>query len=175
MDKFQERYLAHQERKKNTLNTGAESKPFAEYTSDELDGACKMLRERKSRRIFTGGKVSQDEIDVILSYAKTAPSSCNRKAIEFVESKKGIETLVGGKGWIEKADKVLLVYANMQAYKSPNEVDFMPYLDAGFACQNVYLICELIKVACCFVNPNRTDNTLDREGYRLCGAIALGK
>jgi hypothetical protein len=93
----------------------------------------------------------------------------------MIVSKKGIETLVGGKDWIEKADKVILFYADMLAYKSPAEKDFMPYLDTGFVAQNIYLICEVLNIACCFVNPNRTGEDLDRNGMRFCGAMALGK
>ncbi len=133
------------------------------------------MKNRNSTRVYSGKKVDNNELAVIAQCADFAPSSCNRHAIEIVESKEGTEELVGGTNWANKADKILLIYANMKAYKSPNEVDFMPYLDAGFYCQNIYLICEALNIGCCFINPNRTGKKLDREGYTFCGAIALGK
>lgn len=173
-DIYQTRYLAHQERKKKLLAGEIKDIPFVEYNEDDIYSLNKIMRNRRSRRLFNG-KIDNLEFELILEAISYTPSSCNRKAIEVVESKKGIETLIGGKGWVEKADKVLFLYANMSAYKSPNEIDFMPYLDAGFIAQNVYLICEALNIKCCFINPNHSGKEIERDGYRFCGAIAIGK
>lgn len=68
----------------------------------------------------------------------------------------------------------------MEAYKSPAEVDFMPYLDAGFIGMNVYYSATALGLGCCFVNPNIREenrkefNSIFNKEYRFCGAIALG-
>lgn len=174
MDIFQERYLKHQERKKKLFSNMISEHKTSNYTEKDFQKLLNIMINRRSRRIFSGN-VLNEEVKVIKAAAKLAPSSCNRKAVDIVESKVGIETLVGGKMWIEKADRVLMFYANMSAYKSPNEVDFMPYLDTGFMAQNVYLICEVMGLKCCFVNPNHTGKEIERDGYRFCGAMAIGR
>jgi len=160
MDIYQKRYLAHQKRK------------FV------------FLRDnRRSRRVFTKKKLTEGELVYIKEAIKKAPSSCNRKAIQIVtyretKDKKYVEQfLVGGKTWIDKADTIILLFANMKAYKSPNEIDFMPYLDAGVIVGQAYMAAEAIGIGMCYVNPNASegfDKEYDKDKYQFCGAIALG-
>uniref|UniRef100_A0A6M3ISB2 Putative nitroreductase n=1 Tax=viral metagenome TaxID=1070528 RepID=A0A6M3ISB2_9ZZZZ len=87
------------------------------------------------------------------------------------------KALVGGANWIKNANIILLLLADMVAYKSPAERQFMPYLDAGFIGMAVYCACESLGVGCCFVNPNVLDTYEEDVSSRynkLCGAIALG-
>ena len=101
MDNFQCRYLAHQDRKKKLLSGEIADIEFGKYDNEDLDRLLKIMSQRRSRRIYTKN-VSDDEMKTILRSGMLAPSSCNRKAIEMVETKDGIENLVGGRGWIEK-------------------------------------------------------------------------
>lgn len=77
---------------------------------------------------------------------------------------------MGGKGWLDKANRVFLLFGAKECYKNPKEIPYMPYLDGGFAGQNIYLMCELHSIGCCFVNPN-TEEVF--EDY-LIGAVAIG-
>lgn len=174
-DPYQKRYLAHQKRKQKEILAWKENKPFFPHPVEHYIGTMAIMKDRRSRRVYSGEKISETQMKFVKEYAGYAPSSCGRKAIKLAVSKRGIKTLVGGKNWIEKADKVILLYADMLAYKSPNEVDFMPYLDAGFVAQNIYLICEVLNIRCCFVNPNHTGTEIEKDGFRFCGAVALGK
>ena len=183
MDKYQERYLKHQESKKNM--TATEEKTF--YSDSEIAPLFDIMYNRRSQRLFNSEDVSEEDLVTIINAANAAPSSCNRKAVELkvVESKESIEKLsnllVGGTGWMKNANKVILLIANMVGYKSPAEVDFMPFLDSGFIAQNIYLACEAIGVGVCFINPNiRTENVSEfnssflSEEHKFCGALALG-
>jgi len=183
MDKYQERYLKHQESKKNMAAT--EEKTF--YSDSEIAPLFDIMYNRRSQRLFNSEDVSEEDLVTIINAANAAPSSCNRKAVELkvVESKESIEKLsnllVGGTGWMKNANKVILLIANMVGYKSPAEVDFMPFLDSGFIAQNIYLACEAIGVGVCFINPNiRTENVSEfnssflSEEHKFCGALALG-
>ena len=183
MDKYQERYLKHQESKKNM--TATEEKTF--YSDSEIAPLFDIMYNRRSQRLFNSEDVSEEDLVTIINAANAAPSSCNRKAVELkvVESKESIEKLsnllVGGTGWMKNANKVILLVANMVGYKSPAEVDFMPFLDSGFIAQNIYLACEAIGVGVCFINPNiRTENVSEfnssflSEEHKFCGALALG-
>jgi len=179
-DKYQERYLSHQKRKKNILN---KIDDHIEVTP-LLDSFDKIIDSRVSQRIFSDEKISKSELNYIKKAIVNTPSSCNRQGIqiEFKDRKKELEELlVGGKGWIDKADTIILLLADMNAYKSPAEQAYMPYLDAGFIGMTVYYACERLGLGCCYVNPNVLEN--DRKtmkykkivgNYRLCGAIAIG-
>jgi len=175
-DTYQERYLAHIERKQRTQRRPDEARSFWDVL------AC-----RHSQRTFDERLIGADELERVYEAVRLAPSSCNRQAIVvqpvFAETLAVLEALlVGGRRWMDKASVGLLLFADMRAYKSPSEVDFMPYLDAGFVAQNVYLAAEALGIGACFVNPNiREENRAAFEerfnpaGLRFCGAMALGR
>lgn len=172
-DPFQERYLRHQEIKQSKISAGQDNLPFHKYSQEEQEGFFHILNDRRSRRFYSS-PISRDIMAKILEAASLAPSSCNRKAVEIISADKPLDSLVGGRGWLNKAPQALLFYANMSAYKLPAEVSFMPYLDTGFIAENIYLACEALGVSCCFINPNRTDNTLNIEGKLFTGAMSIG-
>ena len=165
MDKYQERYIQHQQVKKQIL----------------IDA----IRKRHSDRVFSDKPIDEKTIGQIIDSANYAPSSCNRKAVElnFVKFRDNKALLggilVGGVGWVHRADTIILLVANKEAYKE--NLDYMPYLDAGFMAQNIWLTCTILGVGCCFVNPNIRDENkfilYDRfikDHQILCGALALG-
>ena len=164
MDKYQKRYLAHQKRKAKVL--------------------AEIIRERHSDRQF-----GNEDIDLspIWEAIEKAPSSCSRKAIGTIcVADKDLKALlggllVGGVGWVHRANVIILLFADTEAYKSPGEIDFMPYLDAGVIVEQVYLAATANDYACCFVNPNVRESNqkffyerFGGEGSIFCGAIALG-
>ena len=165
MSEAQERYLAHQERKKKAL--------------------LEIMLERHSERAFSDEALPLDTIQAVMAAMQTCPSSCDRKGvgIEVVEGRdqKALlgGLLVGGVGWIHRAPVVLLLFGQAESYKADGEIAFMPYLDAGAMMYAAYLHATANDLACCFCNPNiRPMNrehfqTLFGEGV-FCGAIALG-
>lgn len=175
-DIFQQRYLEHMERKKKFQTI---DKIF--YSSEEARLLSEIIKNRRSQRTFNQKSITEKEINLLLDSIKHAPSSCNRQAIYIKVFDKIENILVGGKYWMDKANMVFLIFADMKAYKSPNEILFMPFLDAGVAVENIYLMAEALGVGVCFVNPNIRDINKDRfnalynkEGNKFCGAIALG-
>lgn len=168
MDIYQERYLEHIENKlkrkqiKNVYNDRAKE-IFNEIISN-----------RKSIRRFNKNKID-DSILSLLDYAlETAPSSCNRKGIyyEEVSPEYAEQVLVGGKNWVKNANRVFFLFGAKECYKNPKEISYMPFLDGGFAGQNIYLLCELNSIGCCFINPNSKEK-LENEDY-FVGAVAIG-
>jgi nitroreductase len=166
--RFQDRYLAHQKRKAKVLS--------------------EIIAERHSDRRF-----GPEDIDIapILKTIDRAPSSCDRKAIVVTDiidrDSKALLSglLVGGVGWVHRANHILLLFADASAYLAKGEIDYMPYLDAGVVVGQIYLTATAHDYACCFVNPNiREENKeffIDRFGLAnvttygiFCGAIALG-
>ena len=182
---YQERYLAHQKRKKESLQGKYEKEKT--YSKGEISTVKKVFKNRNSSRVFNGESVDLKEI---LEMVETSPSSCDRKGVRYkvIEARDGKDLLsgllVGGVGWINRADKIVLLYTDMEAYRSPAERDFMPYLDAGVMIQSFYLASEVLGVKACYVNPNiREENKEffksrffpELDNYKYLGAIVIGK
>jgi nitroreductase len=180
-DVYQERYLIHQEKKLEAQGS------LSKYTPVEKNAVLTALNNRKSCRLFTKKEIPPEILAKIRIAAQSSPSSCNRKGVYYKEItgsneiKASSELLVGGSKWLQKATIVFLLFADMLAYKSPNEVDFMPYLDAGFMAENIYIACEALELGACFVNPNirekdkeRFNELFGKDNHRFCGAIAIG-
>ena len=181
-DIYQQRYLEYQNRKKKGLIKNEK----IEYIPDDICAILNVLINRKSVRKFNGNKISYKKFEKIMRAAFVAPSSCNRKAVKVWPVTEDLqrlsELLVGGRGWIQEADIALMLFADMRAYKSPAEVDFMPFLDAGFIAENIYLMCEVLNVGACFVNPNvkkenqkEFDELFGKEYCKFCGTMILGE
>lgn len=165
MSEAQERYLAHQERKKKAL--------------------LEIMLERHSERAFSELLPSFDDIAGFLSAMETCPSSCDRKgvSVRVVEGRDNKALLggllVGGVGWIHRAPAVLLLFGNKESYKAEGEISYMPYLDAGAMMYAAYLHATAKGMACCFCNPNiREQNKAHFEAIFgegvFCGAVAIG-
>ena len=184
---YQDRYLNHQKRKKESLQGKYE--PEKTYSAKEIKIVKEVFKNRKSSRVFNGESV---ELKDVLEMVETSPSSCDRKGVGYkvIERREDKELLsgllVGGVGWINRADKIILLYSDMEAYQSPAEKDFMSYLDAGVMIQSFYLACEVLGVKVCYVNPNIREQNKDfftsiffpefsGEKYKYLGAIILGK
>ena len=165
MDKYQERYTKHQERKKNVL--------------------VEIMKQRHSDRMFGDTPLPRKLVESLLKVTDYCPSSCNRKGVYplAVYDRDSLALLggllVGGVGWIHRAPAVVLLFADPLAYKAPGEVEYMPYLDAGVMVQQLYLVATAMGLSCCYVNPNirvaNKDFFAQRFGSHIfCGAFAIG-
>lgn len=183
-DIYQERYLKHQKRKAEILKSNYGTDKFKKYSKKEQDVFQEILKSRRSQRTFNREPV---DIDKILELAEYRPSSCDRRAIEIkvIDSRDDKDLLggllVGGVGWVQRADKILLFLAYKDAYKSPAEKEFMAYIDAGVLAQTLYLICESQNIGACYINPNiREQNKqffnerFNKDGYQYVGCMAIG-
>jgi len=155
MDYYQVRYELHQKKKKALLE---------------------LMNKRESLRNLKSG-VDEKFYDELERVIQLCPSSCDRHGveIEWVIKRKDKELLsgylVGGVGWIHRADRIALLWGRKLAYKSPNE-PMMPYLDAGVIIQQCYLFSACSGVKMCYVNPNLNAPLPSDDVF--CGAIAFG-
>lgn len=145
----------------------------------------RVISSRESQRVFTGD-ATDEQINYILQCLEKVPNSCNRmgtyqKVVTERDEKAMLGgLLVGGVGWCHRASHIILLFADMEAYKSPAERDNMPYLDAGAKLMMGYLAAEIQGLGCCYINPNVREENKDifsqRFGAdRFCGALAIGK
>lgn len=164
-DEYQARYLRHQARKKDTL--------------------LEIMKQRHSDRMYADRPVPEDVREQVLQVVDLCPSSCDRRGVSVRQVDQRDELallgglLVGGVGWIHRAPLVLLLLADPRCYKAGNEIEFMPWLDAGVIVQQVMLRATDVGLAAAFVNPNIRDHNIEhfhgmfgRGVY--CGAVALG-
>lgn len=163
---YQQRYIAHQARKREVLK--------------------RIISERYSERYFSDKPVEASKINDIIQAIGKVPNSCDRHG---VSARKVTERddkdilaglLVGGVGWLHRAPVILLLIADNDAYVE--KLDYMPYLDAGVIINQVYLMATALGLAVCYVNPNvrPVNQVFFRERMKLrpnhiyCGAIAIG-
>lgn len=136
---YQERYLAHQLKKKDVL--------------------VQLMEERHSERMFSDKEVEDETVQDLLKIPETCPSSCDRQGITVVaetgRDRKALlgGVLVGGVGWIHRAPLVLLFWGDPLAYKAGDEKLWNPYIDAGMIAYAIYLYVTASDMKCCFVNP----------------------
>jgi nitroreductase len=179
MSTYQERYEAHQARKRDQLEHGVgEDRKGPPRTYFEA------LEARRSQRLFTPEPVGESAIENILMHAVLAPSSCNRHGVRVKVVTDRYEKnllsglLVGGVGWAHRAGALFLLLADPVAYASPNEKEFMHYLDAGFLAMTMWLAAESCGLGAAYINPNVTDkDTMSRlftGEHIFCGALAVG-
>lgn len=164
-DKYQERYLAHQQRKKEVL--------------------ISIINERHSNRVFSDKPVPTELIDELISLAVKSPSSCDRRGVNlravYDRDEKALlgGLLVGGVGWIHRAPVIILLIADPMAYKAGDEIGYMPYLDAGCIIGQMYLTATANDLHCAYANPNIRDMNKSHfaevfgDGV-FCGAFAIG-
>lgn len=163
MDKYQDRYIKHQARKKKQL--------------------VKLIKQRHSTRIFSDKPVEDTKIEKLIDSLQYAPSSCDRHGVYPViiteRNDKSLlgGILVGGVGWVHRAPVIMLLFGDPQAYKEG--LIYMPYLDAGVMVHHLWLSVENEGLKAAYVNPNvRGEHQLffrDRFGHDVfCGALAIG-
>jgi len=183
-DVYQERYLNHIERKKKSAVSEEAATNYPVDRATLFD----VLAARRSQRTFNDKELTEIELGWIYEAVRLAPSSCNRQAI-FIrltvdeQEKQCLDCLlVGGQGWLQGAKVILLLFADPLAYKAPDEVDYMPYLDAGFVGENIYLAAEAQSIGVCYVSPKIRAENQDKfhsqfnlRSLLFCGAITLGR
>lgn len=162
---YQDRYLAHQARKKMEL--------------------IEIMKQRHSKRMFADKQVPEKVVDALLVYKDYSPSSCDRQGIVIKtitdKDNKALlgGLLVGGVGWVHRAPVIFLLFGDTKAYVAGDESTFMPYLDAGCIVQTFYLGATEMGLYCAYVNPNVREANKEHfkktfgEGI-FCGAFCFG-
>lgn len=150
----------------------------------------KLLRERRSRRIFKQTTLSQEQKEKICEAAGYAPSSCNRQTIEMIfveesELKKFIaSTIPGGKEFFNYAPVIIIFISKAGDYKYPED-RAMPFIDSAAAIENINLICETMGLGCCWGSYSSFGSILKEKKvrqrlkipkeYLIVGSLAIGE
>ena len=180
-DIYQERYLKHRERKATMIN--GPNKAHSVASSKFPQQYLAAMAFRRSIRVFREEQVPKHILSQIFRIALLAPQSCNRQAItlQVMPGSKAGQYLKGGQGWAVKAPHIVLLFADLAAYKAPGEIAFMPWLDAGVMLAALTYAATACGVASCIINPSLREeyatefqSRMNPRGRLFCGAMALG-
>lgn len=162
---YQERYLAHQQRKKKVLQS--------------------IIEEHYSTRTFSDQELDPEKLSQFCEEIYRCPNSCDRQAISYMTTSSRDDKallsglLVGATGWLHRAPSVVLLFADKSAYVE--NLPYMPFLDAGVAIGFMYKKAKELGLKCCYVNPQvRKENEaffqerFVKEGLVYCGAFGVG-
>lgn len=125
-------------------------------SSDDIE---KIVKERRSVRVWKDIKLERKEIEKLLDTAKWAPNSCNRQLwkvliIEKEEEKKYLE-LICYQPFIFKAPMVLVSFIKIEEYGK--EEENYGYLDTGAFLQNFLLLAHSKGLGCCWVGIKHSE------------------
>jgi len=150
----------------------------------------KLMRNRRSRRLFLDIPLSASEKKVIIEAALQAPSSCNRQTLHFLfiedRSIKALiaKTVPGGKEFFESAPTLLVILSYGVDCRYPDD-RHVPWIDSAAAVQNILLICETMGIGCCWgsytsfgsvVKENMVRRVLKIPNeFVITACLALGK
>ncbi|MFH1755682.1 MAG: nitroreductase family protein [Candidatus Latescibacterota bacterium] len=91
-------------------------------------GLLDLMRQRRSRRLFTPEPLTREEKIALAEAASSAPSTCNRQTLQFLFVEKVLlaSTTAGGREFFADAGCILLVLADARHYRYPED-RFNPY------------------------------------------------
>ncbi len=118
------------------------------------ENMMKLIRHRRSRRVFVDTPLTDAEKNAICEAAQYAPSACNRQSLYliFVEDQELKEfvasTISGGRQFFSTAPCILLIISDAGDYRYPEERT-VPFIDGAMSVQNIYLLCETMGLGCC--------------------------
>lgn len=120
----------------------------------------KLIKHRRSIRIFTGEKIASKDIDKIIEAGIWAPSGCNNQEIRFLvlTEPKDVVQMVDVKPFFQGVAAFILVFYDLslprskKLYVKRRQNRHVPELDAGLAVQNMMLMAENLNIGTCVFN-----------------------
>lgn len=127
----------------------------------------KIIKGRRSVRLFDDKIVSDDSIENIIKSATWAPSACNKQAWRFIviRDKRKLKLLsdFGGAYFIKNSSQaILVIYKN-----TTDNIEYMDYIQsASAAIQNMQLKIFSMGLGSCWVN-NLPKKSVIRKMFRI--------
>lgn len=108
----------------------------------ELAVVERVIRDRRSIRIWKDADVPQAFIDRLIEAASWAPSACNQQPVRYVTIRdRETIKMIPGDGCFEAAPVIVVVALDRRSYEYLNTIPtYNPVLDAGAAIQNMLLM-----------------------------------
>jgi len=120
----------------------------------------KLIKERRSIRVFTGKKIPLLDLSKIIEAGVWAPTGCNNQELRFVilSKEEVLNEALKFKPFFKGVSHFVLVLCDMsiplstQMYKRNSPAQMMSDLDTGLAIQNMVLQAKDIGIDSCIVN-----------------------
>ena len=117
-----------------------------DFSNLNPDSIYEIIKTRRSVRRWKEYPVPPDLIKKIIEVAQWAPSACNRQSCRFIiledeDQKKALTNL--REDWLKFAPVIIFVGADKRNYLK-NEIDYVPYMDASMAAQNMLLMAHAL-------------------------------
>ena len=145
-----------------------------------MNQIIRSLHERKSVRVFTGRKISEEDVRTIAEAAAQAPTAGNQQLYTILritdpDKKHRLSISCDNQPFIEEADLVLIFCADClrwyRAYKEagieprrPGEGDLLLAVsDAVIAAQNAVTAAESLGIGSCYIGDIMENAEIQRE------------
>lgn len=145
-------------------------KPSFKFTETDL---LNFFKQRSSVRFYSDNPITQEEINKVLSFAKTTPSACNRQTsrVYIFTKKEQIKSIIdcqfGDQGWCNNATALFIVTSDISYFNATHE-RAQPYIDGGMYAMNVMMGLHAQKIASCFKEYIRIPSS-ESLFYQLSG------
>jgi nitroreductase len=102
----------------------------------------RVIKDRRSCRIWKDQDVPQVMIDRLIESAAWAPSACNQQPVRFITIRdRDVIKMIPGDGCFEAAPVIVVVALDRRSYEFLTTIPtYNPVLDAGAAIQNMLLM-----------------------------------
>ncbi len=119
-----------------------------------------LIKERRSIRVFTGEKISQENIEQIIDAGVWAPTGCNNQELKFlvIADDEKLQKMLCFKPFFRGVSHIILIFRDMSIplsnalYKKSKSAKNMSFIDAGLAIQNMVLQAKNDGFDSCIIN-----------------------
>ena len=149
-----------------------------------MNNTIQELMNRKSVRVFTGEKISQENKELILTAATQAPTAGNQQLYTIIDItnqklKEKLAVTCDNQPFIAEADMVLVFVADCQKWfegfkdagacpRNPGPGDLLlAVTDAAIAAQNAVVAAESLGIGSCYIGDIMENAEIHREILQL--------
>jgi len=126
-----------------------------------------LIKTRRSVRRWKESPIPQNIIEKILEAGRWAPSACNRQSCRFIvlneELQKKLLTDLR-EDWLKYAPTIIFIGSDKRNYL-PVEYDYVPYMDAAVATENMLLMAHALGLGATMVKCTGWDLLEGRSHY----------
>jgi nitroreductase len=143
--------------------------PTSKFNSQQM---LELIKTRRSIRRWEQKAIPVDLIKQILEAASWAPSACNRQSCRYItlQSNTQKQLLVNlREEWLKYAPVIIFIGSDKRNYL-PVEYDYVPYMDAAVATQNMLLMAHALGLGATMVKCTGWD-LLEGRSHNYSGKI----
>lgn len=138
------------------------------------EGLLELIKERRSVRLFSEQKITQENILSIIEAGIWAPTGCNNQELRFLilDKKEEVAEIMEFKPF-KGVSAVVLIFCDMslpmsqKIYVKTNSEKHLPYVDAGLAMENMVLHAKSMGIDSCIFNLSEYHFKIVRNTKRL--------